>query len=67
MREVNKNMYTLKIKGHGTAIQITSWLKRQRWHYDLELKHTNPFSDDYDLKLSDQQQVFMTQLKWGLA
>lgn len=60
-------MYNLTIKGHAQAVMIVSWLKLQKWNYDLRLKHNDPFSDDYDIVLNNKEQAFMTQLHWGIA
>lgn len=60
-------MYNLTIKGHAQTVLIATWLKKQKWNFNLEIQHNNPFSEEYQLTLNDKQQAFMTQLTWGLA
>lgn len=58
-------MTTMKIKGHGAAVQAALWLKNKGWKYEISLTNNNPFNAIYNISISNREQAMIFKLTFG--
>ena len=56
----------ITVNGLNLMHQLIDWLIEQKFPYKINISYHDPFSQKYNVELTNPEHLFLTRLKWGM-